>query len=597
MKKCIFFVVIFFSYGSILSSQDRPRILFESSEIPEIRNRIAVSGSVAKDCWEELINNCDHFLGNDPVCICNSWQLFIVPKLGFAHAILESDPLGYGQRAIAICDDQLIPNLTNSNCDACNYTAQRAFGLAYTYDYCQDILIAQNKMALYEDKIYETIEYLRNWASTWNATTSNNHGLFRCSALGIAAISLDGALINAQVYDASEDISIAKEIVLEVLDGLYDKNGAPFESQYYGMGEMLSGMMAFAEALKRKGDTDIYDYPGLINLSKWFAYELLPKRTTASFHQSHKWNNNLNTGLYWSNPWQFLQTAAEYQDGLSVWLFESTVGNMSPNHLNTIIGGSLWYRHGWTWDGDLIIPILKYDPVPPVNPETILPESFYFKDRGLIYFRTGWNDANDLLFGFESRLPFSLSGEYFHWHWDDRDKNSYTLYVYGEMFAVDPGRASSSQTYLRLTRSHNYIIIDDLGQSHNDTWTNAGSIIDYVNDDFAGFIHGDAESAYDELYKAVNDPLNQYYEIINNPSQLTDPDGFLNPVENADRYVQYIKEANGIPFYFIIGDDIRKDSQVRNYKWLHHTPDNFSASTNGITKRISKNGALQYILI
>lgn len=518
----------------------------------------------------------------------------VIPKLGFAHAILESDPLGYGQRAIEIGETDLIPNLSNPNCDICFYRVRRALALAYTYDYCQDILIASNKMTLFENALYENIVEIRNWASTLNAKTSNNHGLYEGSGLGIAAISLDGVQINSTIYDASEDLSLAKEVILGVLDGLWDKNGAPFESNFYGMGAPLSAVFAFAEALKRRGDMDIYDYPGLINLSQWFAYELLPQRTTSSTcPHSHKWNNNLNTGYYWSNPWQFLQTAAEYNDGLSQWLFDQTVASMNPDHFKNIIGqscfGGLFYRHGYTWDGDLILPILKYQPVPGVNPEAILPQSFYFKDRGLVYFRTGWNDINDLLFSFESRLLFSLSGEHFHWHWDDRDKNSYTLYAYGEMFAVDPGRASSSQTYLRFTNNHNYIVIEDLGQSHNDTWTGAGSINDYISDDFIGFVRGDAESAYDELYVIENDPENQYFRIINDPSELTDPAGFLNPVENADRYVQYIKESNGIPFYFILADDIRKDNSLHTYKWLHHTVDGFSASTNGITKHIYKN--------
>lgn len=572
--------------------------MFSNNDIQFIRDRVNSGPQIVRDCWQELKSNCNYFMTTTPDCYASHYEDFVIPKLGFAHVIEQGDPSGYGIRALYLAQNRLIP-MNTTNCSHWPYV-RKAFGLAFVYDYCQDIMDLNTKQNI-ENGLYETILWLRNWCiQSGVALNSNNHGHFYAPALGIAAISLNGAIINGSTYDATYDINVASNIVLEVFDGLYDDDGAPYESTFYGM-QALGGVFSFAEALKKRnnGNSIIYNQEKLKKLSKWYAYEMLPKLiTNGALESGQEWNNNLNSGCYWSTPWRFLQTAYEYNDGISIWIFNNTFQNMNVNRFESVLGphGSR-FRHGYTWDSDLILPILKYKSINEVNPETILPKTCHFKNRGLIYYRSGWNDDNDIQFAFESRYAKNPTSNYYHWHHGDRDKNNFIINIYGEKYAIDAG------VYQYNSTSHNCIIIDNKGQSvrpygsnnlnTSSGWNGSGAIKSFLDGEICGYIHGDAESAYDELYKEINHPTSPSYEIINDPNYPDLNGGYLNPVSNADRYVQYVKLHNGIPNYFVICDDIQKDNNNHTFDFYYHAPSNFLVNNNGNVCRLYKSGVPQ----
>jgi hypothetical protein len=255
------------------------------------------------------------------------------------------------------------------------------------------------------------------------------------------------------------------------------------------------------------------------------------------------------------------------------------MGSVSPSSFENLftvtnVGTNQARRHGYTYDTELILPILRFNSIPEISPSDILPKNVWYKERGLIYLRSGWEEQ-DLQFSFECRRPFTSNGTNFHWRHDQGDKNHFTLNVYGENFAIDPGYAVESD-WLWATKFHNSITIgpDPIlpakpvnGQAHHYHWTSEGAIKTLFEGDFGIFLSGDATNAYNELFEEINDPEGQYYRIRSDPPQP----GFVNTVQKAERFIQCIRASSDLPLYFILTDDIQKDEEIHVYKYRHQT--------------------------
>lgn len=103
-------IVILIICAQIIA-QDRPRILFSSADYSTIRERIINGPTEVRDTWAELLADCNYFMTNNPGPHDGfSCQYLVIPKLGFAHLIQEGDPNGYGQRAVNLCNNIIIPD-------------------------------------------------------------------------------------------------------------------------------------------------------------------------------------------------------------------------------------------------------------------------------------------------------------------------------------------------------------------------------------------------------------------------------------------------------------------------------------------------------
>jgi hypothetical protein len=143
------------------------------------------------------------------------------------------------------------------------------------------------------------------------------------------------------------------------------------------------------------------------------------------------------------------------------------------------------------------------------------------------------------------------------------DKNHFTLYAYGQDFVVDIG---SWLTQTTASESHNYIYIDDKHQASSppapyDSQPSASDLL-LTSSSNIDYIHGDATDAFNYLYlqgpKCTDTPPYPAYCIRD--QSYSNFAQYVNPVEHAQRYVNFIREANGLPSYIIITDDIKKNS-------------------------------------
>jgi hypothetical protein len=578
MKSKLFFVIIIFSLVQIWG-QNRPRLLFSQSDIQNIRTRVLSGPQEVKNCWNALLADCNHFLTNYPDLGVGWSQYLIVGKLGFAHLIQEGDPNGYGQRALDIVQYEINQSFNFTTQNINDEPTKRATSLAYALDFCDDILTTSFRETI-KTKLLHYISTGERPTITTNIG-GNNHEIHYAATLGIAALSLDNQYVYDEdqhmviFYHKDDDLNLAKSRILNYFNGLWDREGAPFEAENYGV-ISLSYILPLADALLRTGDNSLYQCQGISKMDKWYAYELLPQRYTDSNdyegYLNSKWNNDQNSSLYWTEAWDYLSIAAEFNSGLAYWEFLQTMQNMNPSHLNVFLGDDN-FGHGTTQETDLIIPILKFNTMAPIDPQTVLPTSFYFQDRGLIYLRSGFDNPNDLQFSFESRLAMPKNAYNFHWHHDESDKNSFTLNLYGVNFATDPGYWGTWQT-----QGHNYITINNYGESHNYEWASAGNVVTFIDGNFGSFMHGDAKSAFSELYHQTQVPP-YYYELINNLG-TSNSDHFNNSVMNADRYLTLVKGNNGIPIYLLIADDIQKDNSNYTYNWYLQSPLNYTSNVN-----------------
>jgi hypothetical protein len=224
------------------------------------------------------------------------------------------------------------------------------------------------------------------------------------------------------------------------------------------------------------------------------------------------------------------------------------------------------YRHvrgefGWNGgnDADRTSTVLYNQPLPDVDPGTLLPSGRLFADRGVYFYRSAWKSGatgDELLFSF-------FAGRFFGGHAQE-DQGQITLYAHGDRYALDNGSAYPSITP-KQTEAHNLVLIDGRGQH------NAGQSIGtdaQIEDAFLSpgfdYVRADLKSAYD-----THSPFNDPGVPFPTTNWSWGYDGG-NPVERALRSVAVVKGA-GAPTWFLVVDDIQKDASQHVYEWLLHT--------------------------
>ena len=382
-----------------------------------------------------------------------------------------------------------------------------------------------------------------------------NYSAMVASALGLAAISLDGEIDPAIVESA---IKRADDIIRLWLTYQLDENGAYNEGSLYGSWSMRHLVYYFWARLRYDG----YDYSNdlrIRNMENWFAYELHPDGAGKV--------NNIQDCAYMTSP---LSENTTYFDwAMTMW------GSRLSAYIWEHVAGVFGYNAGD--NADKAGTVIWNQKLPIEYPQSVLPKSAVWTHRGLYYFRTGWPagaSSNDVLFSF-------YSGAFQGGHAQE-DQNQFTLQAYGAKFAVDHGLGSAAIQ----SEAHNMVFIDGAGQhAAGASIGTDGEIAQCVRNAYCDYIVGDATNAY-----STHSPLNNY------AFPFPDSDwswGYVgaNPVDHAYRSVFVVRDPETPP-YFIMVDDIEKDGAPHTYEWRLHTGRNNTVDTSANPIRISYGSAV-----
>jgi len=521
--------------GDSLYNALHPRLLFTSDELPDLRAKVS-DGGYDDDAYEFVRILAENSYANSTLSqlMGNYSGLSSIPNLGLAAHL--ATPLDTA--SIRIGRDLTVYIAENFDVDgdeANSGLRLRALALGYDMFFAD---APDSVRALVRDEIISymtcmTTDYLYKVMFTWRPYLANHSAMF-AGPLGMASICLRDE-VDPELLDNAMDQADA--LIDSLLTYQFDPGGVYKEGCLYGAWTMRQ-LVYYFHARKRFDGFDYAAHPIIRAVENWFAYEVLPV--------GHGKTNNLNDSSYFTAPLplhgSYLDWAQwNWSSGLSAWIWEHTSGPY----------GIDYYSYA-----DKAATVLWNTAPEPLQPDSILPPSQLWEDGGLFYYRTGWQsglDSRDVVLSF-------YSGK-FHGGHAQEDQNSFTLYAYGEKFAIDhgPGRIP------KQSESHNIVFVDGAGQ-HNagSSIGTDGRIESYLLSDFADYVMGDATAAY-TTYSEFNAP--------GWPFSWCDWSwGYVgaNPVLHARRRLFVVRDA-GTPPFFIITDDMDKDGSVHEYEWRLHT--------------------------
>ncbi len=539
MSRISGFLFMFVLLTGTAGAMEHPCLLFSSSDIPQIQLRI--DSGVPQEAWEELIYWCDVYLtmsDND-----SRWSAYFGDTaysiaeagcgLGFAYQITGDTT--YGNKAISVCEAKWNYQPPNHL-----YFAHYTRGLIFCYDYCYDLFEAQGKVQTWQGKIESLIDVL----ASYNRLGFDNNRAVVWGILGLAAMVIH----EETEYNTAEKISLAQDQIAPIFDIGFSDDGVFHEGVGYFHFTMIAAL-PFMQALKRHFDIDLYENNLLEKSAEWCIYELLPGGSD---------HNNRMDSNYWGTHFVFAHLADVYDDVLGQYFFHNFEYQRQDK----------WYPSRG------ISIILHYDEnIPLIDPLDYISPSRYFEHSRLVYFRTGWDPEAivfhlDLGWCFDPETGTMLASGHDHF-----DKNCFTLYGYGERFAIDCGYGYSYS----FTKFHNGVVFDDLLCGEGAGWGTSrvkGEVAEQISGQFCEYVHGDAKEAYNVAYWNFSEPDTSW-------------DGTMYEctckVENADRFVVFVKDDE-LPPNFVMADDINKDHTNHIYHWLLHTEagNSFDISGNPI---------------
>jgi hypothetical protein len=628
MKRLVMFIVTMLCI-SIGKAQNppHPRLFFGSSDIPTLQSRATTQTTPptkAYELWTQIIRDkeakyfaIDNYGGNKWMIASDAWQMENLYAIALAYIITSdvsyrnathdivfgyTDGGGHWITGLVNTAPYTKRNPDNSvYFDEFRYRVAQVTTLSMVTDLLWDQLTSTERTQIMQ-KVKQEVDYInpdsskngiREFLFKGTAHIENNHLSRYSQALLFAAITFYG---ESGYPDAANDIEQVRKLLLTNLNGnkniierLFDSEGSQMEGVEYGL-VALCDIIPIMQALKRWDGIDYFSNPEiqkrLSKFTDWLAYEVIPSpRTYDSFF------NNINDSDIGTGSWSvnsnglltgLLMLGGYYGTPTVPWVFQNTTQTVSNIQTST---NAYWHRYSKAQAH--LHSLLKYDELPYVQPETILPKSKYFPDRGLVYVRSSnsWADNHDVQFAFENAPCINPSNGTFSIKHDQADKNHFTLNAFGKQFIRDFGRGEV--VLGKRPETHNYILINADGQMKGEAigaflsegvqkadWNpRSGKIASYTENGTYTFIHGDAKDAFGNLY--THDE-NGIYRTISNQSDPyfsgKDPNwAYVNPVLNADRYINFNQSEENVIPYLVIADDINKDGTIREYRWLFHS--------------------------
>lgn len=451
------------------------------------------------------------------------------------------------------------------------YVRALAFGYDWLYHYLTPAQRREVKITLFGfiQDIYD-----RSWINGWGRHPLNrvwnwDPGLVSCAGLGILAMQNE-----TRTAENAMLIQFRRHLRDYLTFGI-DFDGCCHEGPSYISYGIGSGIQ-FAECLRDKGYGDLFTETNWQLIAPWLVSELLPNHP--------QWNNlsDCNHGsvagcpvyAYTCGRLAELAKTDPVKEGERLAPQNATLTGLDyPQHFSEAPGhrflsyGALAELMGWAWntssdarnplafsDAQTLAFVLFYEDCPVAeDPGRYLPDSLFFRGRGLVVCREGGYGQQAV--HFETEAGPHAAGH------DQSDKGSFTWRSHGADFVIDSGYGNDGEKEKSgSSKAHNIVLIDGQGQPMNWHNTSNGEITGYSHSDIYDWIRTDARGAW-------NYSFSQWKEIASGME-----------VEKADRHYIFIRRnGTAIPPYLIAYDDIRKkDGLEHEFTWQLHTSADFN---------------------
>ena len=436
-------------------------------------------------------------------------------------------------------------------------------GCAMAYDWLYDSLSAADRAAIrnalvkHSQEMYEAASgpYNAAWGNWWPESYGQNHWDNNNTALGIAALVLDGECDSGATWLSH----VIAEMRRDSFDLANIGDGTWHEGCLY-QDSKLTATMPFYFNLKRLRNIDLYPHNYLSQFALFALYNYLPlDRQMALDFSSYidDWGGWLSAAGY-----SLLALAgSECGSGYGQWLW---------NKMGTDLGRSSYQA------GNHVPEFFYYSPSAPSTAPTGLPLYRTFTDLQGVIWRTGWGDS-DLTFGLKTgayggtflynqylskKYPFDTAGANLNVGHNHADANTFWLYR-GNATIVGENEGRSLYNDLGTayqSSSHNTLLVDGRGQYFPTNQTgvyanNDGGLKSVCNVAGYDFVESDASKR----------------------CRSTNTDGSMGPftVSLFVRNVLFVR-----PLYFIIVDNVA-DSAAHAYELRFHCADSAIIDTTG----------------
>ncbi|MDP6118263.1 MAG: heparinase II/III family protein [Planctomycetota bacterium] len=357
-----------------------------------------------------------------------------------------------------------------------------AHTMACVYDICHD-RFSNEQRARFAEYAKESVGIvLEYWREDWYQIT-NNRGVRGIMPSAMWCMAVEGEI---EIEDFERYIDQSESAIEQYLFNSIDTTGAPFEGPQYVFRSCVPYCAAAAEAIRRRGGTNLLKNNRFERLLEYLLYELIPGGGTL---------NNLNDcqpscGSIACSLTQMGKPGGKLLPWLGAqldfhperrpdWLDENDDLSETPQGTNFLYF-LLWWR----------------DDIPCRTPQELgYPLARHFTGRGVVSMRTGWEKDDWLVSHFCGPQVLKCHRQ--------GDSNHVAFYALGERFLVDAGygipQADSTKGLDRWfgeTDAHNCVLVDGRNQRGphiTPGWTE-GEMVDFSHtDDFTTSL-GDAAS-------------------------------------------------------------------------------------------------------
>ncbi|MFH1754701.1 MAG: hypothetical protein ABIA59_03260, partial [Candidatus Latescibacterota bacterium] len=525
-----------------LYNAHHPRLLFTDAELPGLFDKVRDGGYDATAYnFIRLVVQYIYPGSSVEALLDGDFGLETIPNLGIAGFL--ASPMDTS--ALAIGRNLTIYIANNFAVDAdVFYSALRLRALALGYDmFFQNSPDSQRELVRNEIITYiDTMSTSGNYSILEYRPYLSNKAAMAAAALGLAAICLSDETDAARVASA---LAFADNLIDLWLFFLVDPEGAYNEGVLYGAWSTRNLIYYF----RARHAYDGFDYSTdtrIHTMEDWFVYELLPegKGRTNNLNDC-RWDDFVLSQHHTYFDW--MQIAAGSH--LSAWLYEHTAGP---------------YGSDWGLKADKAATVIWNQNLTPEPPQSTLPRSKLWQNRGLYYYRSGWNlgtTSQDVVFSF-------YSGKFQGGHAQE-DQGQFTLYGYGAKWAIDHGTGNPAKE----SQAHNIVLIDNVGQHNAGSSIGTNGAIDrFLISEYADYLIADLTEAY-TTHSVFNNMNYPFYGV----DWSWGYDGG-NPVNYAKRCVIAVHDPLRPP-YFIVMDDLDKDGLLHDYQWRMHTHDANAVNT------------------
>ncbi len=498
-----------------------PHLLFSAADLPGIRQK--VQSGWLNAAFNQMKSNADTYMAvsTNPYPISGPGNGYAtagraigerVNTLALTGMILEDST--YTTQAIDICMSAIAQTDVD---DFASYNDHLSVGdalhaYAVAYDWLYNDMNSTQRSAL-RAEILEFGNWMYNYSigggyyGQYSPTPlSCNHNSVAHSGLGLAAL-------------ATSSHAEWRDLAVRQIGGYFqyarDATGWNYEGiGYYGYGSL--GAVPFSIAYHREGFPDLVAAESKNYLiPEWILRFVQPWGSSVVALNDSPERLAISSGM--------MHLLRQSQNGVGLWAWLKMFGPDGDGSYGGPVGG--YIGDGCTLPYIILFADETLQPVSPADAGLPLGEFFA---RGGGSFRSSWQD--------DAALATFTCGFDQHRGHNHRDENSFTLSAFGEYFAVDPGYMPN------MTRAHNTILVDGLGQNHEpDEYDAYGQVLDTQDFGGAWYMKGEAVEAY------------------------------TNSI-GLERAVRKFLFAQAPQPYIVVADDIQKTGGASaSFDWLLHT--------------------------